>query len=145
MSEPVIKVARSGVVASQVFRDAPDGDLFIAEGLGAIPFDIKRVYFINALANPNAVRGKHAHRRLEQVIFCVNGSFKLCLDDGEKTQGIQLSAPTYGVRLGPMLWHTMTEFSPDCVIAVVASDHFDAADYIREYELFRAEVAQSRP
>lgn len=133
-----LRVRNSGLVPLKFFKDLPDGNLFIAEARRQIPFDIKRIYFINTLANPKAVRGKHAHKALEQVLFCINGSFVLHLDDGRKTQRIRVNDPAIGVRLGPMLWHTMSSFSYDCVILVLASDWFDEADYIRDYAKFVA-------
>lgn len=131
-----IKVKNSGVIRLQFFRDYPDGDLYIGESLKSVPFKIKRVYFINNLANPKAVRGKHAHKKLEQVIFCINGSFMLHLDDGTNKQKLLLDNSFHGVRLGPMLWVAMTEFSKDCVILVLANDYYNESDYIRDYEEF---------
>lgn len=131
-----LRVRQSGLVPLKVFRDLPDGNLFIAEGRRDIPFEIKRVYFINSLANPKAIRGKHAHRKLEQVIYCISGSFLLQLDDGRTKQRIRMNEPSIGVRLGPMLWHTMSSFSYDCVIMVFASARYDATDYIRDYDEF---------
>jgi dTDP-4-dehydrorhamnose 3,5-epimerase-like enzyme len=118
-------------------KDLPDGNLFIAEARKQIPFDIKRVYFINSLANPKAVRGMHAHRKLEQAMFCISGSFTLHLDDGTNKQRIKLSDPSVGIWLGPMVWHTMKSFSYNCAILVLASDWFDETDYIRDYDEFR--------
>lgn len=139
-STPSIRVANSGFVRLNCFEDLPDGNLFIAEARREIPFPIKRVYFINCLANPKAVRGRHAHRRLEQMIFCINGSFMLHLDDGRRKQRMRLDDPAVGIRLGPYLWHTMSSFSYDCVILVFAADWYDATDYIRDYAEFRREV-----
>ena len=129
-------VKNSGLLALKFFKDLPDGNLFIAEAREQVPFDIERVYFINTLANQKAVRGKHAHRKLQQGIFCINGSFTLHLDDGQKKQRILLNDPSCGVLLGPMLWHTMSSFSYDCVILVLASEGFDETDYIRDYDEF---------
>jgi hypothetical protein len=139
-----LRVRNSGLVPIKFFKDLPDGNLFIAESGRQVPFPIKRVYFINTLANPKATRGHHAHRRLEQVLFCINGSFVLHLDDGRAKQRVRLNDPAIGVRLGPMLWHTMTGFSYDCVILVLASDWFDEADYIRDYAAFQAAVGPAR-
>jgi hypothetical protein len=133
-----LTVRNSGLLALKFFKDLPDGNLFIAEARKQVPFDIERIYFINSLANPKAVRGKHAHRKLQQGIFCINGSFTLNLDDGSSKQRILINDPSCGVLLGPMLWHTMSAFSYDCVILVLASAAFDEADYIRDYEEFRA-------
>ena len=59
------------------------GELIALENNESVPFKIKRVYYINKLFSPKAIRGKHAHKKLEQIIFCVNGSFVLNLDDYE--------------------------------------------------------------
>lgn len=131
-----IKVKNSEVINLKFFKDFPDGDLFIAEAKRNIPFAIKRIYFINNLSNERAVRGQHAHKKLNQIILCINGSFKLTLDDGHRKQTIMLSDPSMGVILGPMLWHTMTDFSKDCVILVLAGGYFDERDYIRDYGRF---------
>ena len=138
-----LRVRNSGLVPIKFFKDLPDGNLFIAEAGRQVPFEIKRVYFINTLANPKAVRGRHAHRSLEQAIFCINGSFTLQLDDGKTKQRLLLNDPACGIRLGPMLWHTMSSFSYDCVILVLASDKFDEADYIRDHDEFLRLVAET--
>src|SRR3979490_2515252 len=100
-----LKVRNARIVTLQVFKDLPDGNLFIAESRKQLPFGIERVYFINSLANRKAVRGKHAHRILEQLVFCVSGSFVLHLDDGSVKQKITLNQPACGIWLGPLLWH----------------------------------------
>jgi len=125
-------------VKLQSFDDTPDGEIFIAEGGKNIPFDIKRIYYINQLDNPKAVRGKHAHKKLEQVIFCVNGSFAIDLDDGKEKTSILLDATSAGVRLPSHMWHTMHGFSKNCALLVLASDYFDESDYIRDYDEFIA-------
>lgn len=133
----------SDIILLQSFISALDGHLFIGEELKHIPFAIKRFYFINQLAKPEAVRGKHAHKNLEQVIFCANGSFELHLDDGSEKQNILMNNPSVGIRLRKMAWHTMTKFSPDCVILVVANDYYDENDYIRDYDEFLKYVKKS--
>lgn len=124
------------MVYLRAFSNAPNGQLFIGEEFKQIPFAIKRFYFINQLENPKAIRGKHAHKKLEQIIFCVNGSFEMMLDDGENKQKIPMDNPSVGLLLRPKVWHTMTKFSPDCVILVIANDHHDESDYLRDYDEF---------
>jgi len=137
-----IKVKNSGIIKLQYHDDYPDGILTIGESQKSVPFEIKRVYYINNLYNPNAIRGKHAHKKLEQIIFCVNGAFLLHLDDGNTKQDILINDPYIGIRLGPFLWHTMSNFSKDCVILVFANDYYDENDYIRNYEDFLKYVNQ---
>lgn len=139
-----INVRNSGVIRLQYFDDGKDGMLTIGESRRSVPFLIKRFYYINRLGRRNAVRGKHAHKRLEQIIFCINGSFRLDLDDGKKKQSIKMANPYLGIRLGPLLWHEMTDFSNDCVILVLAADYYKKSDYIRDYDEFMRLIRKER-
>jgi hypothetical protein len=132
-----IAVKNSGLITLPQINDGRDGVLNIMEVGNQISFEIKRVYYINHLENCVSVRGKHAHKELEQVIFCVNGSFILTLDDGEMQQDILMNKSNEGVVLGIDLWHTMHDFSSGCVMLVVASDLYNEVDYIRDYEEFK--------
>ncbi len=131
-----INVKNSGYIELPRIIDEHDGVLSIMEGNKDIPFDIKRVYYINHLENLESVRGKHAHKALQQVIFCINGSFTLTLDDGQTKQDIHMWRDNIGVILGTGLWHEMHSFSSGCILLVVASDYYDEADYIRNYDEF---------
>jgi hypothetical protein len=135
MHAPLL-VKNSGYIDLKLIRDNRDGNLIILEALRDIPFEIKRLYYITNLENSVSVRGQHAHRKLEQVIICIQGSFTLGLDDGEKQQKILMNKVNTGIRLGKMLWHTMEDFSNGCVLLVVASDYYREEDYIRDYSEF---------
>ena len=131
-----IKVRHSGYVTLKKIADGHDGSICVAEGLREIPFEIKRVYYINNLENCVSIRGHHAHKKLEQVIFCISGSFVLSLDDGETKQDVNMFRDNVGVVLKPGLWHTMRDFSCNCILLVFASDVFRESDYIRDYDEF---------
>lgn len=133
-----IKVKNSGIIKLPSFSDPKKGKLTFGETKKNIPSNIKRVYYINSIVDKKTIRGNHAHKKLEQIIFCINGSFTLNLDDGEKKQKILMNDPSYGIRLGPLLWHTMEEFSSNCVILVLASDYYNENDYLRDYKDFKA-------
>lgn len=126
----------SELIKLKEIKDGKDGSLFIAEGKKQIPFEIKRVYFIREFNRELSSRGFHAHKELEQVIFCINGSFKLMTDNGTEKKYFLLNDPNLGFYLRKRLWHTMSDFSEDCIILVFASDYFDEADYIRDYDIF---------
>lgn len=112
------------------------GFLSFGEGQRHIPFEIKRIYYIYGIDNLNVIRGKHAHKKLEQVIFCFNGRFTLELDDGTNKKEIILDQPNIGIFIGNMIWRNMKNFSKNCVIVVLASDYHKEEDYIRDYEEF---------
>ncbi len=116
--------------------DAKDGVISVAEAGRHVPFDIRRVYYIYHLSFRDSRRGKHAHHRLQQALFCLNGSMRLDLDDGRRRWTVRLDRPERGVYLGPMLWHEMREFEHNCILLALASAPFDEADYIRDYAEF---------
>lgn len=121
-------------------KDGSDGILSVAQESKEIPFHIKRFFYIYNLKNKNAVRGKHAHRKVEQVLFCINGSFEILVDDGKFKQSIILSEPNTGIFLGTYVWNIMRNFSDNCIILVVASDIYDENEYIRDYSQFLKET-----
>lgn len=131
-----ITVKNSGKILLKKINDKVDGNLIILEESKDIPFEIKRVYYITNLEKNLSVRGKHAHKELHQVIFCISGSFVLGLDDGIAKQNILMDREDIGILLGPGLWHTMEQFSDGCIILVIASDYYDESDYIRDYDKF---------
>lgn len=139
-----IDLKNSGIIRTQVVKDYPDGNLYIAETSKDLPFVIRRVYWINNFTRPDAVRGKHAHKSLRQAIFCTSGCFTLLLDDGIKRCFIVMDAYDKGVYLGPLLWHEMTHFSQDCGVLVLASDLYNPEDYIRNYQEFLEYVQKSK-
>lgn len=115
------------------------GHLTVIEANRNIPFDIRRVYYLTD-TKPGVARGFHAHRKLEQISVCVAGRCRMILDDGRTREEVWLDMPTKAIRIQKMIWHEMHDFSPDCVLLVLASEHYDEADYIRNYESFLTEV-----
>ncbi|MGO4999070.1 sugar 3,4-ketoisomerase [Oceanisphaera sp. W20_SRM_FM3] len=111
------------------------GSLVALEADNTVPFDIKRVYYIfNTQAG--VARGFHAHHNLKQVAVCVTGKCRMVLDDGKTREDVWLDSPTKGLLIGDLVWREMHDFSEDCVLLVLASEHYDEADYIRDYEEF---------
>lgn len=100
-----------------------------------IPFDIRRVYYIYDVA-PGEIRGFHAHKKLNQVLICINGSCKILLDDGQDKIEVELNNPAQGLVVEPKVWHEMYEFSPNAILLVMASDFYDESDYLRDYQQF---------
>jgi dTDP-4-dehydrorhamnose 3,5-epimerase-like enzyme len=127
------------------FREIADerGALVALEGDSNIPFSIRRVYYLYQLRN-DVRRGFHAHRALEQVAVCISGSCSFLLDDGHTRQTLKLSSPHQGLCIDRMIWHEMFDFSSDCVLMVIASEHYDESDYIRDYEQFIKETPDAQ-
>ena len=119
------------------------GKLVALEKGAEFPFEIKRVYYIWD-TDSNVIRGKHAHRKLEQVIICTSGSCDFILDDGKERTTVHLNSPAQGLHIKSNIWREFTNFSKDCVVMVLASEHYSEADYIRDYQQFLKEIAQTK-
>ena len=112
------------------------GKLSFMETGKDVPFEIKRIYYIYDIEDLNIKRGYHTHKTLKQVIFCLNGSFVLELDNGFEKREILLNKPNKGILIDFNIWRNMKNFSKNVVIMVVASDYYDENDYIRNYDEF---------
>lgn len=111
------------------------GSLVALEANKTVPFDIKRVYYIfgtQALVS----RGFHAHKNLKQVAVCITGKCRMVIDDGKERVDTWLDSPTKGLLINDLVWREMHDFSDDCVLLVLASEHYDETDYIRDYQKF---------
>jgi dTDP-4-dehydrorhamnose 3,5-epimerase-like enzyme len=111
------------------------GNLVAIEAVKDIPFDIKRVYYIYE-TEQGVVRGFHAHKRLQQALICVHGSCKIMLDNGTEKTIVPLNNPAVGLYVANNIWREMFDFSPGAVLLVLASEHYDENDYIRNYKDF---------
>lgn len=107
-----------------------------------IPFDIKRAYFIYGVSE-GAVRGAHTHKETLQVLFCIQGSIVIALDDGKRKEKVLLGEPNVGVLLEPGVWHEMQDFKKNTILLVLASKKHEPEDYIRDYEDFLNNYAKN--
>lgn len=111
------------------------GSLVALEVNKTVPFDIKRVYFIFG-TKQGVARGFHAHKALKQVAVCVTGSCRMLLDNGQNKEEVLLDSPTKGLVIEDLVWREMHDFTADCVLLVLASENYNEADYIRDYDEF---------
>ena len=116
------------------------GHLVIVEGGVDIPFEIKRAFYIYG-SDHDVVRGQHANRKTEFVLINVAGTSKVKVKDGEGNEAIYcLNRPHSGIYLPTMVWKDMYDFSEDSVLLVLASEHYDNTEYIRDYDAFVKEI-----
>lgn len=111
------------------------GKLISLEGGKNISFDINRVYYIYGTKR-GVERGFHAHKNLKQVLVAVSGKCTIVVDDGFSRTEFVLDSPNSGLYIEGVVWREMKKFSDDSVLMVLASDLYDEADYIRDYEEF---------
>lgn len=110
------------------------GHLVIVEGERDIPFEIKRIFYIYG-SDADVVRGQHANYRSEFVLINVAGKSKVKVKDGLGNEAVfSLNRPHTGIYLPKMVWKDMYDFSADSVLLVLASEHYDPDEYIRDYD-----------
>lgn len=111
------------------------GQLVAIEAMKDLPFEVRRVYYIYDTL-PEVRRGFHAHKCLEQILICVHGSCRIHLDNGFDTAEVLLDKPNEGLYIANDMWREMYDFSDGAVLLVLASEYYDEADYIRDYNAF---------
>ena len=106
----------------------------VEEGLD-IPFDIKRIYYLYMV--PEVARGAHAHKALQQLLIATSGSVEVIMDDGVNKKSFMLDKPWTGLFIPSGLWRDLENFSGGAVLLCLASEKYDAKDYIRDYNEFK--------
>jgi dTDP-4-dehydrorhamnose 3,5-epimerase-like enzyme len=135
-------IDRASLVQLPVVAD-PQGNLAFAEAEDRVPFPVARVFYVYDIPVP-AKRGGHAHRELEQVVFCLAGAMEVVVDDAGSRRAFRLKDPRVGLYLPPMVWHDIGAFSAGTVYMVLASAKYDEGDYIRDYEEYLATARVAR-
>jgi hypothetical protein len=115
----------------------PKGALTPVESERHVPFEIRRVFYFYDVPVGER-RGAHAHRRQHQAIVCVAGGFDVILDDGAQRQTLRMFEPWRALYVPPLLWAEQVNFYGGTVGLVLASDRFDEADYVRDYDEYLA-------
>lgn len=111
------------------------GSLVALESEQTIPFNIKRIYYLFG-TQQGVARGFQAHHNLQQVAVCITGKCRMILDDGHHREEVWLNSSTKGLVIGDLVWREMHDFSEDCVLLVLPSEHYDENDYIRHNDEF---------
>ncbi|MBU2699049.1 dTDP-4-dehydrorhamnose 3 [Sporomusaceae bacterium BoRhaA] len=123
------------------FKDITDkyGHLTPIESKIDIPFEVKRIYYITKVEQ-GTTRGFHSHRKLHQVLICLNGSVKIKIKNPNEEEIIELNDPSIGLYIGPYVWREMFDFTEGNVLLVLASEYYDEDDYIRNYDFYLEEA-----
>lgn len=129
--------AKTTLIPLQVHGDER-GSLIALENGHNLPFDVKRVYYIYA-TKTDISRGFHAHKKLKQLLIAVSGSVTVKCEYAGQQKEYTLSKPDEGLLIEGLVWREMHDFSPDCVLMVLADEYYNEADYIRDYDLFKKE------
>ncbi|MCD8327460.1 MAG: FdtA/QdtA family cupin domain-containing protein [Lachnospiraceae bacterium] len=118
------------------------GNLVVIEGENQnIPFDIKRVFYIYG-SDSQVIRGRHANRRTQFVLINVAGRSRVRVTNGRESAVVELNRPRMGLFLDTMVWKDMYDFSPDSILLVLCSEHYDGSEHIRDYNTYIREISQ---
>lgn len=110
------------------------GNLSVIEG-NTIPFELKRVYYLYDVPS-GSERGGHSHKMQQELLVALSGSFDVILKDGILEKTVTLNKPNVGLLISTGIWRELQNFSSGSICLVMASDVFDEADYVRDYEEF---------
>ena len=133
--------AGAALLEIRTFRDGR-GALSVVEGGVDLPFVPKRLYYLYG-ADAGVLRGAHAHRTLKQFLIALSGAAEVEVDDGRTRRIFRLERPSHGLLLSPMLWRIIRQIGSDTVLCVLASERYDEADYIHDYDEFRELCSRS--
>jgi dTDP-4-dehydrorhamnose 3,5-epimerase-like enzyme len=100
-----------------------------------LPFEFKRIYYLFDIPS-NAFRGGHSHIEQQEILIALSGSFEVILDNGIEKKTFSLNKPNIGLLIPNGIWRELQNFSSGAVCLVLASDVFEEADYIRNYDEF---------
>ncbi len=106
------------------------------EAGAAVPFTIARAF--STRAPLGTVRGRHAHRRCSQFMVASTGVIEVRCDDGRKTATHRLDRANVGILVPPGIWAEVTIASEGAVLLVLCDRPYEAEDYIRDYQTFKA-------
>ena len=113
-----------------------NGNLSVVENGVQVPFDINRVYYLYDVPGGEE-RGGHSHKKLKQFLIAISGSFDVIIDDGMHQRCVTLNRPYKGLLIVPGIWRVINNFSSGAVCLVMASEHYDEKDYVRDYDEFK--------
>lgn len=141
---PLEGVAACRMVDLPSVRSDGLGELSFIEAERHVPFEIRRVYYLYDVP-AGGLRGGHAHRQLQQLLVSLSGSLDVVVNDGRAEARFRLLHRNQGLYLPKMVWRDLENFSGGAVCLVLASQHYEESDYIRDWEEFAALVGAEGP
>ncbi len=126
-----------------IYDERARGKLVPIELDGAIPFEVKRVYYLWGIPT-GAVRGAHAHTVEKEVFVCIRGRCAIKVsNDGSPPNKIIMNSANRGIFVDNLVWHEFSDFSPDAILLGVSSTSYMPDNYINNFEEFAKVVKQS--
>ncbi len=117
------------------------GKLVPIELDSAVPFEVKRVYYLWGIPT-GAVRGAHAHTIEKEFFICIRGRCAIKVSsDGSPPHKMVMNSANRGIFVDNLVWHEFSDFSPDAILLCFSSTTYLPDNYINDFAEF-AKVAK---
>jgi|AntAceMinimDraft_1070359.scaffolds.fasta_scaffold08653_3 dTDP-4-dehydrorhamnose 3,5-epimerase-like enzyme len=100
-----------------------------------LPFAPRHSFFVHGVP-AGEVRGRHAHKSCEQLLFCLSGSVLVLTNDGANQERFLLSRPTQGLLIPKMVWGEQKYLDGESSLLVFASEPYSSESYVEYFETF---------
>jgi mannose-6-phosphate isomerase-like protein (cupin superfamily) len=100
-----------------------------------LPFDAKKILVVSGM-RPSDVRGRHAHRRTDEIVIALNGGCTIEVTDGKHTRIFKVTSNGKGLFLPARLWRVLRNFHRETILLIIANTTYNEKDYIRNYDQF---------
>ena len=119
------------------------GNLSYIEECTHIPFRIKRTYWLYDVPGGER-RAGYALRATDDFVVAMSGSFDVLLSDGAAEKTIHLNRSYEGLYIPRGIWREFRNFSTNSLAMVLSSEHYDAAQYVRDTQELKALKADGK-
>ncbi len=106
-----------------------------------LPFTPKRIFFISEISK-DSIRGQHAHRICEQIIYVISGSCEIATFSRSQDFTLNLDSNSPGIYLPVLTWCEISKLADSTILAVLASHPYDVDDYITDFDEFTRAIKQ---
>ena len=96
-----------------------------------IPKRIFQVY-----AGSGKIRGRHAHKKSQQLLICNYGEIEIKSTDGKKNKTHILNKSNKALLIPPLIWSELRYRKKTSILTVVTDSFFSEKDYIRNFGEF---------
>jgi hypothetical protein len=135
------EISRVRLIPLKTHTD-PRGKLTAIEGETDIPFAIQRLFYVYGVVD-GGDRAGHAHPDTEQCLIAISGGLDVEVRSPHETKQFRLGDAGVGLYVPPMLWVTLSKFTPGGVCLAAASTHYVPEDVIRDWDEYCRQAGQA--